>query len=241
MTPDARTEPADPLDIDPQDAVATHASYLYREAMGVRPVDIARLIHDATAGIDTIAEQLDRASHEERIGALHSLDRSAQRALYRKAADSRPLHLDDFVPRTVPALVEVRHFGRNTLPLPPAHRLFEKRFCRPDDGSERLFGYNHAPSKWLIGPGYFVLMPTSGHARWQERGALLVDYFQVPDGPVPDHWPAVVRNARGLQRFVYDGTRDFLRRVSTHVTIGAAYKGERALDHYFVLCREPQA
>ena len=26
---------------------------------------------------------------------------------------------------------------------------------------------------------------------------------------------------------------------SAHVTIGAAYKVESALDHYFILCREP--
>jgi hypothetical protein len=47
-----------------------------------------------------------------------------------------------------------------------------------------------------------------------------------------------VPNSRGLQRFVYHRTRDFMRRVSRHVTIGAAYKGESPLDHYFVLVRE---
>jgi hypothetical protein len=67
---------------------------------------------------------------------------------------------------------------------------------------------------------------------------VVVDYFQVPDGPVPAGWPAVKRNAQGLQRFVYDGTRNYMRRVSKHVSIGAAYKGETPLDHYFVLCRE---
>ena len=29
-----------------------------------------------------------------------------------------------------------------------------------------------------------------------------------------------------------------MRRVSQHVSIGAAYKGEKPLDHYFTLCRE---
>ena len=41
-----------------------------------------------------------------------------------------------------------------------------------------------------------------------------------------------------LSRFVYHHTRDFMRRVSRHVSIGAAYKDERPLDHYFVLCRQ---
>ena len=45
-------------------------------------------------------------------------------------------------------------------------------------------------------------------------------------------------NSEGLQRFIYMGTRDFMRRVSEHVSIGAAYKGEKPLDHYFTLCRE---
>ena len=37
---------------------------------------------------------------------------------------------------------------------------------------------------------------------------------------------------------VWAGMTDVLRKVSEHVSIGAAYKGEHALDHYFVLCRE---
>jgi hypothetical protein len=32
-----------------------------------------------------------------------------------------------------------------------------------------------------------------------------------------------------------------MRRVSAHVTVGAAYKGEKSLDHYFMLCREDVA
>jgi hypothetical protein len=66
---------------------------------------------------------------------------------------------------------------------------------------------------------------------------VVVDYFEVPGGAVVDGWPRVVPNSRGLQRFVYHRTRDFLRAVSTHVSIGAAFKRDRPLDHYFVLCR----
>ena len=89
-----------------------------------------------------------------------------------------------------------------------------------------------------IGPGYFVAIPTEGHEGWPSRGAVVVDYFQVPDGPVVDGWPKVKPNSSGLQMFVYNKTRDFMRRVSSHVSIGAAYKVEKALDHYFVLCRQ---
>ena len=68
---------------------------------------------------------------------------------------------------------------------------------------------------------------------------MVVDYFQVPDGAVADGWPRIVANDWRLQRFVYHETRDFMRRVSRDVSIGAAFKREKPLDHYFVLCRRP--
>jgi hypothetical protein len=79
---------------------------------------------------------------------------------------------------------------------------------------------------------------TAGRPEWEARGAVVIDYFQIPDGPVPAGWPPVIPNTKGLQRFVYHRTRDFMRRVSTHVTIGAAFKEEKSLDHYFILCRQ---
>ena len=66
---------------------------------------------------------------------------------------------------------------------------------------------------------------------------VLVDYHRVPDGPVAPGWPPVVPNSKGLQRFVFHETRDRLRRVSAYVSVGAAYKRDRPLDHYFTLCR----
>ena len=105
-------------------------------------------------------------------------------------------------------------------------------------GGPTAFGYNDAPSQGLVGPGYFVLEATEGNPEWEKRGAWVVNYFRVPDAAVPSSWPAVRSNDDGLQRFVYRGTRDFMRRVSEHVTIGAAYKGEKPLDHYFTLCRQ---
>ena len=78
-------------------------------------------------------------------------------------------------------------------------------------------------------------MASSAAAR--AHGGVVVDYFEVPAEAVVDGWPRVVPNGRGLQRFVYHQTRDFLRAVSEHVSIGAAFKRNRPLDHYFVLCR----
>ena len=201
-------------------------------------VNLQELARDPAASIETIADALDRMAPEMRKAEARSLNRYEQRELYKKAASARALTIDDFVPKAAGALSPVHHFGRNTLPLPGKHRFFQKRFCRPNDGSERLFGYNEAPSRWLIGPGYFVALPTAGNKAWEERGSIVIDYFQVPDGEVPAAWPKVVPNTKGLQVLVYNKTRDFMRRVSSHVTIGAAYKKETALDHYFMLCRE---
>jgi hypothetical protein len=201
-------------------------------------VSLTDLIARPETGIDEIARYLDALDGATRWAEVGSLDRDQQRTLFEKAAFAEPLTLDYFVGDAAPRQ-EVIHDGLNTLPLPGPIRKFQKRFSRPEgaDGV-RLFGYNEGPTRKLVGPGFFVAIPTKGTPAWQSRGAVVVDYFQVPDGAVPDGWPAVVPNDWRLQRFVYDQTRDFMRRVSKHVSIGAAFKREKPLDHYFVLCRQ---
>ncbi|MBM4344311.1 MAG: hypothetical protein FJ100_13155 [Deltaproteobacteria bacterium] len=193
---------------------------------------------DRNSPLTEVAAHLDALDHATRLEQCRALGRTAQRVLFNLASADQ-VRLEDLVPASVAPRTEVIQFGMNTLPLPGAMRRFEKRFCRPDDGSARLFGFNEGSTRALIGPGYFVAVPTAGNEQWQQRGAVVVDYYQVPDGPVVEGWPKVVPNSSGLQRFVFQGTRDFMRRVSDWVTIGAAYKGEKALDHYFVLVRNP--
>lgn len=194
------------------------------------------------APIAEIAAHLDALPFAQRLAESRTLTRRQQRSLWEKARASAPLTLADFVPATTPARAPVRHHGRNTLPVPGPFRLFEKRFCRPAESTgssgERLFGYNEGITRGVIGPGCFVVKPTRGNPLWEERGAIVVDYFEVPDAPVAEGWPAVVPNSQGLSRLVYFHTRDFMRRVSQHLTIGAAHKEEKPLDHYFVLVRE---
>jgi hypothetical protein len=193
---------------------------------------------DEAAKIDAIAAFLDGLTHDARLAETRTLNRDAQRRLYQKAVQARPLTLVDFVPQSVSSRTEVIHHGKNTLPLPGGLRHFQKCFSRPDDSDARLFGYNNSPFLSTVGPGFFVAVPTAGRSEWEARGAIVIDYFQIPDGPVPADWPKIIPNTQGLQMFVYNKTRDFMRRVSTHVTIGAAYKEEKALDHYFILCRQ---
>jgi hypothetical protein len=200
--------------------------------------DLLTLVRDPAVDIAAIAAHLDALPLADRQREAHALGRADQRQLWHKAAAAPALTLDDFVPASVPPLTPVRHEGRNTLPLPGKHKFFAKPMVRPADGSARLFGYNDAPSRGLVGPGYFVAHDTASEPAWQERGAIVVDYFLVPDGPVAEGWPAVKENHQGLQRLVYYHTRDFMRRVADGVTIGAAYKEDKALDHYFVLVRQ---
>ena len=190
------------------------------------------------ANRDDIAAYLDSLDHARRVLELSRLSRGDQRELFKLVSGAAPLTLEHFVPAGISAVQEVIHYGKNTLPLARVSR-FEKRFCSPVDGGGRLFGYNEGWTRPFVGPGYFVAVPTEGRGDWQERGALVIDYLQLPAGPLPRGWPAVVPNSAGLSRVVYYGTRDFMRRVSSHVSIGAAFRGERALGTWFTLCREP--
>lgn len=196
-------------------------------------MDVAALIADPAAGIADIAAHLDGLSSTDRWAQVRVLGRDQQRVLYRKADGSR-IGLDHFV-GDAGALVQVVHDGVNTLPA-PALRRFQKRICRPASG-DKLFGYNEGPTRRLIGPGYFIATTADQHPQWARRGGVVIDYYQVPGSDVVPGWPSVVPNSKGLQRFVFHQTRDFIRRVSTHVSIGAVFRHDKPLDHYFVLCR----
>jgi hypothetical protein len=200
-------------------------------------IDFRAMVLDDGVPIEAIAEYLDKLTPDARREAM-VLPRKHQRVLFGKALASPAIDLEHFVPADREPLVPVHHYGRNTLPLPSFGRNFQKRFCRPQDGSQRLFGYNESPFLTTVGPGFYVAVPTAPNAEWVERGPIVVDYFLEPDGPVPATWPKVRPNSRGLQMFVYKGTRDFMRKVSEHCSIGVAYKGEKFLDHYFTLTRQ---
>ncbi len=196
---------------------------------------IKELIHGPGAGAAALAQHLDALPHRARLRAVRGLGWRDQHALFDLTADAPALTLEHFVPEGIPEQQAVIHHGRNTF---PTFKQFEKHFCRPAGDEGRLFGYNEGPTRPAIGPGYFVCYDTATYPGWPERGAVVIDYFMVPDAPVAPGWPSVVPNSQGGQRFVFHGTRDFMRRVSTHCSIGRAWKGERKMPAYFVLCRE---
>ncbi len=181
----------------------------------------------AGSAIDGIASHLDSLDHEARVREVRSLSRSAVPDLFERAA-GRPVGLDHFVPPEVPTGTPVRHHGINSLPL---FRKFEKRFVRPA-GSGRLWGYNHQAMGFVTGPGYFVVEEA---APGQE---LAIDYYQVPDGPPPAGWPPVRRNETFPTSLVYGYMKDFMRRVSRHVSVGRAHKKGVPQKAWFVLVRQ---
>ncbi|MDA1267243.1 MAG: hypothetical protein O2816_19350 [Planctomycetota bacterium] len=135
------------------------------------------------------------------------------------------------MPPGTPPATQVIHAGRNSLPV---FTTFEKRFTRVEGRDDVLYGYNEGATRPLIGPGYFV-----AHF-FADRGEIGVDYLQVPPtgALLPAGWPKIKPNTSGLQMLVYAGMVDYMRKVSSHVTIGRAYKkGTKELPHTFLLCR----
>lgn len=214
-----------------------------------------RALLDARAPIDQFATYLDALPPDARRDEVNALGRGDQALLFDIAADAGPIRLAHFVPDDVAAGTPVHHPGRNTIGVPAHFQRFEKRFVKPSAPEHRglLAGYN-ASNAFFVHPGYYLAYETDGarvaedqepsRTEWVRRGGVVVDYFQVPEGwPLPSGWPPVRPNSVGIQRFVYDRTRDFMRRVSAHVSIGRAStqddKGDRELDYWFTLVRDP--
>ena len=183
--------------------------------------------------IEDIAEYLDSLAPTDRREETLALDGPLQKKLYERAQGSAPIDLDFFVPPDVGDETEVIHYGRNSQ---PAFKYFQKRWARPAHRENQLFGYNEARVRPLIGPGYFVARPTDADGS-DVRGGVVVDYFMMPDAAIPAGWPPLKPNSRGLQMFIYNKTRDYMRQVSRHVSIGIAYRMEKTVLGYFVLCR----
>jgi hypothetical protein len=178
-----------------------------------------------------LTSHLDALSHDARLESVRALDRRSQSALFEAAKGYKTITLADFVPSSVAAMRQVIHHGRNTL---PAFKLFQKRFCRPDaDARDELWGYNEQAMRFATGPGYFVAHD------WDDEGAtgVVIDYHRVPPRH-PEGWPDIRPNSARLSRFVYFETRDVMRAVSKHVSIGRASRNGKWMDAWFVLCRE---
>lgn len=177
-----------------------------------------------------IAQKLDQLSHAERLLALAGMDRAQLQLLFVVVDGFAPMTLNDLVPADARPLQAVRHIGRNSLPM---FSRFEKRFYRLETQAA-VGGANFQSTSAFTGPGYFTASPTA------ERAEVVIDYNQIPSA-APEGWPALTDNRHGIGKLVYGGMIDTVRRVSSHVSIGAAHKQGHAPSAYFVLCRLPEA
>ena len=199
----------------------------------VAPAMYMDLFFEPKLDIERLRGALDTSGSWTRRNAAHGLSKRQMAELYESLDGEGGLTLDYFSPSSEP-LVESIHWGHNSL---PAFSTFQKRFCRPDgdDPGEELWGYNHndpMPGA-LIGPGYFT-------ATINEKGEGVIDYGKVPPRK-PAAWPEIIPNSARLGRFVWVGMVDVVRRVNDQVSVGRAVSRGKAMDAWFVLCREDPA
>jgi hypothetical protein len=180
-----------------------------------------------------LAKDLDEIAHEGRVWSVRQWTPANMAVLYDAVKGFRPVTLDDYVPPGVPPLVPVHHHGKNSL---AAATIFQKRFSRPAraegaEGTDFLVGYNFQTFSPFTGPGYYVAHPSL------DAGEVDIDYTMLPSVK-PEPWPPIVPNSARLGRFVYHGTIDVMRGISTHVSIGRAKRKDGWMDNWFVLVRE---
>lgn len=122
-------------------------------------MDLKNLI-DTHLDLPRLSSDLDDLGHFGRLWSVRQWTGHQMATLWEALRDFRPTTLDDFVPASVGPLVEVIHYGKNSLPV--ATR-FEKHFCRPRNmaGDAALVGFNAQSLSVLTGPGYFVAHPVS--------------------------------------------------------------------------------
>jgi hypothetical protein len=195
-------------------------------------MSIQQLIQNGKS-IDEIASAFNAMNHEARLAEVYTLSGADQAKLFEMAKGRVCRLRGEFIPDKTPPGTEVIHWGFNTLPL---HRKFQKRFMWPTKSRspDQVFGYNEQTLKTFTGPGYFV-----AHDGEIEKGltTVVIDYTMAPDEKVGP-WPTIIPNSARLSRWIYNGTKDWMWKVSDHVTIGRASRADDWMPNWFVLCRE---
>lgn len=195
---------------------------------------LRELLDDDRIDMHAVTSHLDGLGSAERVAEIRSLRRGHQARLFAAAEAHMPIDLEHFVSSNHGDMQEVVHRGKNSL---PAFNHFAKVFVRPASPErQELWGYNRAGSfvETVVGPGYFVAY------RSAVQGEVLVDYLRVPPER-PVDWPEILPNSARFSRFVYNGTKDILRGVSEHVTVGRATRDGRPMSAWFVLCLDAEA
>lgn len=191
-------------------------------------MDVTTLL-EPKINLERLTEILDGLGHEGRLHTASTWTKPQKEAIYEAAKGYRRIDLDFVVPSSVALLHEVIHDGHNTLGL---FSSFQKRFARTEDSDCPVVGYNHQSMQVFTGPGYFCASLGTG----EHEGELVLDHSKAPKVKAPN-WPDIQKNEGGLAGIVHGGTIDYLRGLSSHVSIGAAYRDGKHRGHWFVLVR----
>ncbi len=189
---------------------------------------------EPTLDLKNVARILDGLGHDGRVHTIGTWTKKQNEQIFEAAKGFRPLDLDFLVPSGVASLVEVIHDGHNTLPF---FSHFQKRFVKLEGEDFPIGGYNHQSMQVFTGPGYFGVTKGDG----DHEGELVIDYSRIPRRK-PASWPEIQANDGLISSIVNGGMVDYLRGISTHVSIGAPYKNGRHRRQWFALVRrDPSA
>jgi hypothetical protein len=190
-------------------------------------MDVVTLL-EPKIDLHRLAEVLDGLGHEGRVHTVGTWTKKQMRAIYDAAKGFRPIDIDFLVPASG-VLEPVSHDGKNSLPL---FSTFQKHFMKVEGADYPAAGRNSGQYEWVVGDGYFIVTKGEG----DHEGELGIDYTKVPKDK-PADWPDVRENTGLGPGLTYGGMVDWLRGISTHVSIGAAFKGGKGRDQFFALVR----
>lgn len=175
------------------------------------------------ASATKIADHLDALTPQARVDECLALPGKLQPALFDLVKGQGELTIDDFVGATGETVI---YELKNNLPV---FNISQKRFYKPSEGE--VVGYNHTTgvAARFAGPGYFFAGNSSD-------GELVFDYTRLPTLQ-PEGWPEIRPNTGLIPGMTYGNMLDYVRRVSRHTVIGAAFRNGKSRNAWFLLTR----
>lgn len=190
-------------------------------------MDVQKFL-EPTVNVERIVELLDGLGHEGRYHTVRTWSKKEMERIFDAVKGHKPVDLDFFCPVSEPK-VEVIHDLHNAMGLPG---YTQKRFCKVPGDDATLAGWNATSTNIFTGPGYFSATKGTG----EYEGELVVDYTKLPKDKDP-RWPPIQENGGLIGGIVYGGMIDYVRGISSHVSIGKAYKGGKPRGFYFAMVR----
>lgn len=178
---------------------------------------------DRGASFAELRSYLDALDRAGRVAEIQKTGARQQAKLWTLTKGHVPVVLADFVDKTEETII---YQGKNSL---PTFSHFQKRFFRTAKGD--VVGYNHnAPfTTFFTGPGYFV-------TEQAPDGEVAFDYTKRVTLQPPG-WPTPAPNGGVIPAIVFGGMIDYVRHLAEGVVIGAAFKGGKPRNQYFMLAR----